>query len=54
MSEVLRGVAVGTGFLVIFAAAELWRRYGTPPVAYPEAVQPLSNLQSSRDGASRA
>ena len=34
MSEVLRGVAVGTGFLLIFAAAELWRRYGNPPVEW--------------------
>jgi phytol kinase len=34
MSEALRGVAVGTGFLLIFAAAELWRRYGNPPVEW--------------------
>ena len=34
MSEVLRVVAVGTGFLLIFAAAELWRRYGNPPVEW--------------------
>ena len=34
MSEVLRVAAVGTGFLLIFAAAELWRRYGNPPVEW--------------------
>ena len=34
MSEVFRVVAVGTGFLLIFAAAELWRRYGNPPVEW--------------------
>ena len=34
MSEVLRGAAVGTGFLLIFVAAELWRRYGDPPVEW--------------------
>jgi len=34
MSEVLRGVGAGTGFLLIFAAAELWRRYGNPPAEW--------------------
>ena len=34
MSEVLRVAAVGAGFLLIFAAAELWRRYGNPPVEW--------------------
>lgn len=30
----MRAAAVGSGFLLIFAAAELWRRYGSPPVEW--------------------
>lgn len=34
MAEILRAAAVGLGFLLIFATAELWRRYGNPPVEW--------------------
>ena len=31
MAEMLRAAAVGAGFLLIFATAELWRSYANPP-----------------------
>jgi phytol kinase len=34
MTEALRAAAVGAAFLGIFAAAELWRRYGDPPAEW--------------------
>ncbi|MBA2571565.1 MAG: hypothetical protein H0V06_00865 [Gemmatimonadetes bacterium] len=32
--EVLRALAVGGAFLVVFAAAELWKHWGNPPVEW--------------------
>lgn len=34
LGELLRGAAVGAAFLAVFAAAELWKRWGDPPAEW--------------------